>query len=142
WEYIAEAAKNAGLDVERLKMDYTNGEAEKRFQQDLADARELGVRGLPSIYFIDANGKQEFVYGSKPYNSYEQAIQTLLPNAEKKQYAKSMENLFSHYNSLTVKELAVLSEVDFETAKLQLESMVQQEKLKKTVTKNGNLYAI
>ncbi|HLV51154.1 MAG TPA: DsbA family protein [Flavobacterium sp.] len=142
WEYIAEAAKNAGLDVERLKKDYTNGAAEKRFQQDLADAREMGVRGFPSIYFIDEKGNQEFVYGSKPYNSYEQAIQTLLPNAEKKEFGKSIENLFSQYHSLTVKELAVLSEVDFETAKLQLESMAQQEKLKKTVTKNGNLYAI
>jgi predicted DsbA family dithiol-disulfide isomerase len=142
WEYIAEAATKAGLDVELLKKDYTNGEAEKRFQEDLALARKLGVRGFPSIFFIHKNGSQELVYGSKSYESYQQAIKTLIPNAKKLPYTKSVENLFMHYPSFTVKELAVLMDINFETAEQLLESMVQQEKLKKIVSKNGHLYTI
>jgi predicted DsbA family dithiol-disulfide isomerase len=142
WEYIAEAATKAGLDVELLKKDYTNGEAEKRFQEDLALARKLGVRGFPSIFFIHKNGSQELVYGSKSYESYQQAIKTLIPNAKKLPYTKSVENLFMHYPSFTVKELAVLTDINFETVEQLLESMFQQEKLKKTVSKNGHLYTI
>lgn len=142
WEYLEEAAIEAGLDAERLKTDYTNGTAEKLFQEDLAMARNLGVRGFPSIFFIDQNGKQEFVYGSKPYESYEQAIHKLLPNVEKQHYTKTAENLFTIFPSLTPKELAELTEVTFETAEQQLENISEQGKLKKTITKNGTLYSV
>ncbi|MGC1632869.1 MAG: DsbA family protein [Gelidibacter sp.] len=142
WEYLEEAAIEAGLDSERLKTDYTNGTAEKLFQEDLAMARNLGVRGFPSIFFLDQDGKQEFVYGSKPYESYEQAIHKLLPNAEKQLYTKTAENLFTLFTSLTPKELAELTAVTFETAEQQLESISEQGKLKKTITKNGTLYSL
>lgn len=142
WDYLAEAALNAGLDIDRLKTDYTSGAAEKLFQSDLALAREFGVRGFPSLFFIDNDENQEFVYGSQPYESYEQAIQKLLPKVEKQSYPKSAASLFSYFPSLTVKELAVLAEIDFKTAEQQLENMVVQGELKKTVTKNGDLFAV
>jgi len=142
WEHLRKAADATGLDVLKLKEDYTNGRAETLFREDLAFGQQLGVRGFPSIYFLDYKEKQQFVYGSHPYSYYEGALQTMLPNAQKQRYDKGWENLFAHYPSLTVKEFAVLADVDFESAEQQMESLYQQGKLNKTVTKNGNLYNI
>lgn len=81
------AAKKVGLDVEQLKSDF-EGKAKDLFEEDLKLGRELGVRGFPTIFFIDDAGNQETVYGTRPYAFYEMAILKLNPNASKRNTAK------------------------------------------------------
>ena len=81
WEYLEVAAKKAGLEPEQFKADY-EGKAKELFQEDLKLGKELGVRGFPTIFFTDKNGKTDKVYGSKPYEVYENAILALEPVAE------------------------------------------------------------
>lgn len=140
WEHIVEAAIDAQLDVNKLKDDYIEGSAEKLFQEDLAFGRQLGVRGFPSIFFIDHEGNQKFVYGSRPYADYELAIKKLLPISKRKYYDPSLDKLLLHYPSLTVKEYAVLSNTNLILAKLMLENFYEKGILRKSETKNGNLY--
>src|SRR5690606_10078049 len=102
--------------------------------------RQLGVRGFPSIFFIDQNGNQKFVYGSRPFESYEEAIQALLPEAQKQQYDKSWKSLFARFNSLTVKEFSTMAETDLSATEAVLEALVEQGHVRRVETRNGNLY--
>lgn len=140
WEHIAKAAIYSKLDLNQLKEDYINGSAEKLFNEDLDLGRQLGIRGFPTIIFIDENGNEQLVYGSKSYKNYEQAIKRLLPLSKKKHYDTSLNNLLSHYPTLTVKEYAELANKNIIIAKQILDELNKTAQLKKTETKNGDLY--
>src|SRR5690554_214838 len=108
WEHLEAAAKIVGLNMEQFKTDF-EGKAKELFQEDLKLGKELGVRGFPTMFFVDDKGNKEFVYGSKPYSFYEVAVLKLAPNTLKTEYKKSWEELFAKYSTLTAKEFAELS---------------------------------
>ncbi|MDQ1089920.1 ClpXP adapter SpxH family protein [Siphonobacter sp. SORGH_AS_1065] len=139
WEHLSKAATLAGLNSDQLKQDYEH-KAKVLFQEDLALARQLGVRGFPSVFITDASGKQEFVYGYKPYALYENGIHSIKPDLTKTPYVKSWENLFGHYPTLTIREFAELSDLSLQEGEKELEKLTSQNHLKKTVTKNGPIY--
>ncbi|CAL1521254.1 DsbA family protein [Chitinophaga sp. MM2321] len=141
WEHIERAALEAGLDPLQLKTDY-EGKAAQLFKEDLELARQMGVRGFPSLFFSDASNKQVFVYGYKPYAVYEKAILELLPEAEKQQADTTWEGLFKHYSSLFTKEFSVLSNKTTAVAEEELNNLYSQQKLEKKVTKNGILWTL
>src|SRR5690606_2406478 len=90
WGNLEAAARKTGLDLARFKADY-EGEAKALFEDDLKVAREMGVRGFPTLFFQDSEGNQETVYGSKPYAFFETAILKLHPEAPKNEYHKDWE---------------------------------------------------
>ncbi len=138
WENVEKAALFVGLDTKQLKNDIENT-APALFQADLQLAKEMGVRGFPSIFVT--NGKEtEFIYGSRPYPVFEGAVLKLFPTAEKKVYAKDWESLFTKFKSLTAKEYSVLSEQERKASEEILQKLVQEKKLRIITTKNGNLY--
>jgi predicted DsbA family dithiol-disulfide isomerase len=139
WEYISLAAQEAGLDVEQLKKDY-EGKAEELFAEDLKLARELGVRGFPTMFFVDNSGKQERVYGSRPYSDYEQAISKLQPSATKYEYKRDWKTLFSKYPTLTSKEFSELSGTKRQEVDAYLQKLYEAGELDKLDTKNGVLW--
>ncbi len=139
WEHIAAAAKTAGLNEEQLKNDF-DGKAKKLFEEDLSLARELNVRGFPTMFFIDQAGKKEIVYGSKPYSQYEAAIVKLTPGTTKEIFQKDWRALFSKYTSLTANEFSTLSGVSRKDAEIQLNELSDKGLLRKTITKNGSLW--
>ena len=141
WEHIATAAKKAGLDVNQLKTDF-EGQAKTLFEQDLKLAKEFGVRGFPTLFFVNSNGEKEVVYGSKPYPFYETAILKLSPKALKTAYDKSWKTLFSKYNSLTAKEFAELSGTSGTESEKILNDLTTKGKLEKLTTKNGSLWTL
>lgn len=138
WEHLSKAAEIVRLDVNQLKIDF-EGKAKELFQADLDLGRQLGVRGFPTIFFIDGNGNQETVYGSKPYVFYEMAILKMNPNAVKKEYSKDWESLFSKFPSMTVKEFSELSG----TPRLESEKLLNElSAIDKFTTKNGSIYTL
>lgn len=139
WEHIAEAAATVGLDVGQLKTDF-EGRANTAFEKDLQIAQEYGVRGFPTLFFTDGAGHKELVYGSKPFDSYENAILKLLPKATKNVYGKNWQSLFSSYQTLTAREFSELSGVARSESEQVLDSLVSKGILKKTVTKNGSIW--
>ena len=142
WDNIAMAAIDAKLDVNQLKEDYLHGKAEQDFLEDLELGQQLGIRGFPTIIFIDEKGNEQLVYGSKSYKDYELAIKKLLPLSKKKHYDTSLYNLLSHYPTLTVKEYAELANKNIIIAKQILDELNKTAELKRTETKNGNLYSL
>lgn len=141
WEHMATAAKIVGLDLEQFKTDF-EGKARELFEEDLKLGRKLGIRGFPSMFFVDESGKNEFVYGSKPYAFYETAILKLHPNVEKSEYSKDWETLFSKYETLTAKEFSVLSGNPRVESEKTLNELSDKGTLEKYTTKNGSIWTI
>ncbi len=140
WEHMATAAKAVGLDIEQLKTDY-EGRAIKLFEEDLKISRSSGVRGFPTIMFLDNDGNKEIVYGSKPYALYEAAILKLNDSVIKSEYSKDWETLFSKYSTLTAKEFSVLSGTPRIESENVLNKLSNEEKLEKLTTKNGSIWS-
>ncbi len=141
WEHIASAALSAGLNVEQLKTDF-EGKAKILFEEDLKMAKDLGVRGFPTIFFIDGAGNKELVYGSRPYAYYEMAILKLYPFAKKSEYHKNWETLFSKYHSLTVKEFAEPSGAPSKETEQLLNNLTEENIVEKYSTKNGSMWTL
>jgi putative protein-disulfide isomerase len=141
WAYLEAAAKDAGLDIIKFKSDY-EGKAKELFEEDLKLGKTLGVRGFPTMFFTDKEGKKEIVYGSKPYSAYENALFKLLPAASKTGYDKSWKSVFSLYPTLTAKEFAELSSTGRAESELLLNDLTTKGVLGKLTTKNGSLWKI
>lgn len=141
WENLEIAAKKAGLNEEKFKADFNN-EAKIFFEEDLKFAKQNGVRGFPTIFFIDTKGQKEIIYGSKPYAFFETAVLKLYPEATKSEYAKSWETLFSKYQSLTAKEFSELSGTQRAESEKQLNELVLNGILEKLTTKNGSIWTV
>ncbi|MBL7917514.1 MAG: DsbA family protein [Bacteroidia bacterium] len=141
WEHIAVAAKKVGLNVEQLKTDFEN-KAKTLFDADLKLGKELGVRGFPTMFFLDNSGNKEIVYGSKAYAFYETAILKLNDKVVKKEYSKNWETLFSKYNTLTAKEFSELSGTPRNESEKLLNELTENGKLSKKVIKNGSIWKL
>ena len=141
WEHLASAAKRVGLDVEQFKTDF-EGKAKAMFEEDLRLGKELGVRGFPTIFFIDEAGNRETVYGTRPYAFYEMAILKLNPNTTKSEYSKNWESLFSIYPTLTAKEYSELSGTPRMESEKVLNELSDKGALDKLTTKNGSMWTI
>ncbi|MFH6996388.1 DsbA family protein [Flavobacterium sp. FlaQc-57] len=141
WENIAEAAKEAQLDVERLKSDF-DGSAQQLFKEDLEYGKTLGIRGFPTMLFSDGSDKMLTVYGSKPYQFYENTLLELYPKAQKQSIINNTDPmfLFDVYPSLAVKEYAVILDKTTTQAKAILEQLAGEGKLEKKMIKTGVLY--
>lgn len=138
WEHLSQAAAETGLDLEKFKEDYEN-RAKDLFNEDLEVARQWGVRGFPTIYFIDEEDNRFRVYGSKPYEQYEQALLKLVPKAVKKALPSS-ETILNLYDSVTTKELSELTNQSKADAGLALEKLAAQQQIEKVNSKNGPLW--
>ena len=140
-EHLVQAAKDAGLDPIKFELDYRNT-AKQLFEQDLLMAREWGVRGFPTIYFIDGDDNRFKVYGSKPYQVYQDALLKLVPGKPVKATPASYETILKGYNTLTLKEFAVFFDKTMEEAGAILQELERQNKVRRTETKAGPLWKV
>ncbi|HRO43772.1 MAG TPA: DsbA family protein [Flavipsychrobacter sp.] len=140
-EVLARAAKEVGLDQERFIEDFKNN-ATPLFEEDLAMARAWGVRGFPTIFFIDDEDNRLKVYGSKPYQVYEQTLIKLLTGTVQKTEAKSYDVVFNQYNTVTLKEFAVFYDLELGEAENALVSLQEQGKVERVVTSAGAIWKI
>lgn len=141
WEHISSAAQFVKLDIEQLKIDF-DGKAKTLFEEDLKLAQEWGVRGFPTMFFIDSLGEKEIVYGSQPYINFEQAILKIQPNIIKNNYNKNIESLFEEYPTLTLREFAELSEIPKDKSIKILNELTARNFLDKYTTKNGAIWKV
>ena len=139
WEYLEQSARKVNLDPSQLKEDI-QGRAVELFEEDLKLATKLGVRGFPTLFFLDNSEGQEKVYGAKPYSVMENAILKLHPLASKVNYDKDWQSLFQLFPTLTSREFSELAALKREEADSLLERLYTNRMLNKLVTKNGALW--
>ena len=139
WEFVQDAAYYAGLDTLKLKNDIANS-AKTAFQNDLVDSRNSGVRGFPTLFFIDSSGNKNTVYGFRPYEQFENAILKAFPEAKKKIIQLSVAEIFHKYPTLTTQEFASISNITFNNAAIDLEKLYLSGTLNKIHINNGDLW--
>lgn len=141
WEHISIAAQTVGLHIEQLKTDF-KGKAKALFSEDLKLAKGFGVRGFPTMFFMDNFGHKEIIYGAKAYAFYEMAILKIRPDSIKNEYGKDWENLFGKYPTLTAREFSELSGTPRNESEALLNELVASGNLSKFPTKNGAIWKI
>lgn len=139
WSNLEVAARKVGLDTEQLQKDF-EGKAKILFEEDLRFAKENGVRGFPTLFFIDTTGRKEVVYGARPYSFYEAAVLKLDEKAVKNDYDTTWEVLFETHKSLTAREFSELSGVQRTKSEKILDNLVLKGSLEKLTTKNGSIW--
>lgn len=139
WEHLEDAAMQADLDVQQLKVDF-EGKANELFEEDLTMARSLGVRGFPTIFFLDEEGNRFLVYGARQYAQYVEALLKLYPEAEKKVLDKNPESLFDVFPTITLKEFSELTEKNLSEAEAVLNSLQTQNVIDKFTARNGAIW--
>lgn len=141
WEHISKAASETGLDTVKLKTDYET-KAKELFNTDLELAKKMGVRGFPTLFFIDTLNNKQIVYGFKPYIEFENAVLKSFPSATKINYDTSWNGLFSKYPTLTTREYSELSGSPKTESEVLLQKLTDEGKLTKTDTKNGKIWTL
>lgn len=141
WTHLESAAQKVGLDPIQLKNDI-DAQAKTLFDNDLRLSKSYGVRGFPTLYFMNDADQKEIVYGSKPYAYYEMAILKLYPEANKREFEKNWETLFSYYPSWTAKEFSEVSGTPRADSEKLLNDLVDQGHLSKFTTKNGSIWTL
>ncbi len=141
WEYLSIAANQVGLDTLKLKTDFQT-QAPLLFQKDLELAKNYGVRGFPTLFFIDSLTNQQMVYGYKGYKSFEDALLKSYPKATKINYDTTWSHLFKKYPTLTTKEFSELSGTTKANSESLLQKLVEEGHLSKLSSKNGVLWLI
>jgi len=140
-ELIQEAAAWAGLDTKQLEIDI-NGKGRQLFEQDLLKARQLGVRGFPTLFFRDVNGNRLTAYGVRSYEEFEGNIKRLVPEAEALSLSSDAMSFFKPVLSLTAKELSIFTKTTLESSLAALEELEKTGKTIAVTTKNGTLWRI
>ena len=140
-EHLLQAATDTGLNADQFLLDYEK-KAKQLFEEDLSMARAWGVKGFPTIFFIDEEDNRFKVYGSKPYQVYEQALLKLLPVDVNKNKPLSYESIFKHYDTVTVKEFAVFYDIDVAESESILNGLEEQNKVVRTITNAGSLWKV
>jgi protein-disulfide isomerase len=68
-EDLKQYAKDVGLDTARFEKDLTEPAMKKRMEDDMAEARTLGITGTPAFF---VNGR--FLNGAKPFQEFATVI--------------------------------------------------------------------
>jgi len=139
WRYLETAALDAGLDSARLLRDM-QGRGAELFEQDLAMARDLRVNVFPTLFFSNCSDKKFMLKGYQSYEKIEEIITTLVPAAKKEEIDISPRNLFAHFNTMTEKEFAFLSNISKECANKVLNDLYTNGKIDKYESKNGVIW--
>lgn len=141
YEHLEYAAEKVGLNIEKFKIDF-HGKAREDFEKDLKLAKEHRIKGFPTVLFQNKSGDQQTVYGSKPYDYFQAAIQKSDPSAVKKTYDKNWKSLFNIFSTLTLREYSELSGISRTDSSLQLDQLTENKRLKVFTTRNGSIWSL
>jgi len=139
WEFIKKAAFESGLDTARLLRDY-RGDAKKMFLEDLKLAEQHGVKGFPTLLFSNNANDQFVLEGCLTYKNYEEIINKLIPAVKKKVINTTPKNLFTHFQRMTEKEFAFLSNITKNEAVKILTNLFNRGRIDKFESKNGIIW--
>jgi putative protein-disulfide isomerase len=101
-----------GLDLERWRKALDSGQAERAFQEDLAECRRYGVTGFPTLLFryvglltLPGRDKPILVGGHRTSETYRKVLYSLAPTL-KEHSPRPILELLADYGPLTTREIA------------------------------------
>lgn len=139
WEFLEEAAFEAGLDSARLLRDF-EGPAKELFREDMILGKKLGITSFPTLIFSDKLNNSVTLKGYQAYERYEEIILSLVPSAQKEVIDTDPHKLFSHFPTMADKEFALLSNMTKEETAIVMDDLYNKGYLEKHESKNGILW--
>lgn len=102
------------LDGETIVQEANSEAGEQLLQQDFALARQLGVRGFPTIIMVNEENKGSKIVGARPLDYYVEALEQALSAAEplQTQSIPALSSLLEKEGLLFSKEIEVLYDIE------------------------------
>jgi hypothetical protein len=138
-EQLMQAALECGLDTARFASDLSST-APRLFEQDLALARQFGVRGFPAIYFSNGQNNSLNIYGFAPYADFESALRKLSPGITPAEINTAPGKLFEVHPTYTTKEFSTVSGTSKPEAEKILEELVKSGAISRYESRHGALW--
>jgi putative protein-disulfide isomerase len=135
-----------GLDLERWRKALDSGQAERAFQEDLAECRRYGVTGFPTLLFryvglltLPGRDKPILVGGHRTSETYRKVLYSLAPTL-KEHSPRPILELLADYGPLTTREIAEVYSQPLEEARRELETLEAQGSVQRLVRRGGELW--
>ncbi len=119
-EVLVELASETGLDIAQFLDDFTNGKAQKAFEEDLYTTAQFRANGFPS-FLIKYGENSTLLRGYQNYNNFKAVINQVSNGAVQEVKVQSTEenvlDFINKYNSLAPVEIKMafdLSDEEFE----------------------------
>lgn len=140
-EHIKEAAFEVGLDIIRLFKDIES-RAEQMFDEDLSLVKSYGIQVLPTFILTDRFDNHITLSGFQEYQTFESALEILIPEVQKSPIDTQPHSLFSSFNTLTTREFAFLTNLpEFEAISI-LQELNRKEMIEKIKSRNGEMWRL
>jgi predicted DsbA family dithiol-disulfide isomerase len=116
-DVLIACAKDIGVDEALFAAAFERGDGVAPFEADLAELRELPVRGFPTLIISGAEGVQPWIMrGTQPYFRLERALRAVLGELPEER-STALDDVFAAYGSGTTPEFAEVLGLDLvETA--------------------------
>lgn len=105
---LSEIVDGLGLDDQVVIAEAESARGEELLQHDLSLARELGVRGFPTLVFVDDEGQGVKVGGVRDLDAYVDALRSLLASEPRLRERPALSDVLEREGRLFAKEVEVL----------------------------------
>lgn len=143
-EALIELAQESGLDVVQFIKNFTDGSAEKAFEEDLYTTRSYKANGFPTFLVKVSNGKEVMLRGYQSYETFKQVIKQITDGklVEKKLEVneETILNFISKYGRVAPVEIEVTFNLTSAEVKEYLDNLKSQNAV--GITPDGNGYFI
>lgn len=139
-EVLVELASEAGLDISRFLEDFTNGTAQKAFEEDLYTTGQYRANGFPS-FLIKYGEKSTLLRGYQNYSNFK-AVINHLSNGEIKenQIVSGVDAVFDFihkYGSVAPAEIKMALNLSADEADHHIDALTENGQVTKREAGNG-----
>lgn len=138
-EVISLAAKQVGLDVERLTQD-TQGAAPALFEADMALTRAMGVRGFPSMIVMTDDGQRSVIHGLQSAANMAGTLKKVQGDLAPAALPTTVSALFDLYAGWALKEVVVMLDIPEAAAQQELDRLTAAGTITRLETRNGSIW--
>lgn len=108
-DVLISKAEEIGLDIPKFMEDYDN-HASSILEQEIQYSKDLNIKLLPTVLFTKEGQGTYMLEAKLEYSCLESALNKVLPDVNKEHYNTSLHSLMNRFESLSTKELSVLSQ--------------------------------
>jgi putative protein-disulfide isomerase len=131
-ELAAELNPQLGLDGDRFERDLDHPDSVEAFRQDLKEMRYCGIARFPSVMLRPSTGRSLLMMGYRPYSVLRDAITQIAPDLEPQRSVTDAIAYATHWETITVPEVAVALNLNIEATTILLDEAVNRGQLEKS----------
>lgn len=138
-EVLLQAARDAGLELDRFAADLDDPATEQAFRSDMAEARSQGISGFPTLVFRNQEGRAIVARGYQAYEVYERVIADLAGPLAKRQ-PTDIAAFVAKYRHVATQEVATVFGLSRKAAERRLTDLEAKGKVRRMAVANGHFW--